>query len=96
MTLCHVCARLCVWTLHVLCPCLRVSEAVYRRLAQLVGAGDKHLDPRTPGAIVNKRLVVSGGERRRRHFSVNEPPCLSLTGSVMQLNARLSSISTTR
>ena len=56
----------------------RVNEAVYWRLAQLVGAGDKHLDPRTLGAIVNKRLVGNGGEWRRRPSSVNEPPCLLL------------------
>lgn len=59
-------------------PRVRVNEAVYRRLAQLVGAGDEHLDPRTLGAIVNKRLVGSGGEWRRQLSSVNEPPCLSL------------------
>lgn len=64
--------------LSVLPPWFRVNEAVYRRLAQLVGAGDEHLDPRTLGAIVNKRLAVSGGEWRRQLSSVNEPPCLSL------------------
>lgn len=43
-----------------------------------MGPGDEHLEPRNLGAIVNKRLVGSGGEWRRQLSSVNEPPCLTL------------------
>lgn len=74
---CFVCACGVSVFLSVSPPRFRVNEAVYQRLAQLVGAGDKHLDPRTLGAIVNKRLVGSGGEWRRQLSSVNEPPCFS-------------------
>lgn len=50
-----LCACVCVGV--SLCHC-RVNEVV----SQLAGPGDQHLDPRNRGALVNKRLVGSGGD----------------------------------
>lgn len=59
----------CQCVLKVSPTASRVNELVYWRLAQLVGARQEHLDTCTLSAIVNKRLVGSGGDSSS--FSMN-------------------------